>query len=218
MFTGIIEEIGRVRFLNKAGESARMSVEAKAILDDIHMGDSISVSGACLTVVAFDANTFTVDISPETLGATTIGELRPGDPVNLERAMQAGGRFGGHMVSGHVDGVGALLRKTEQGNAQVLTFSAPKEILEVSVPKGSMAVDGVSLTVNEIGEDSFSVAVIPHTVRMTTLGARGIGSRVNLEADLIGKHIQRLLSRRMDDAKQTGKTIDMGFLSEHGFV
>ncbi len=218
MFTGIIEEIGRVRFLKKAGDSAQMSLEARAILEDIHIGDSISVSGACLTVVEAISNAFTVDISPETLSATTLGEIKPGDPVNLERAIKAGGRFGGHMVSGHVDGVGALLRKTEQGNAQVLTFSAPGEILEISVPKGSMAVDGVSLTINEIGEESFSVAVIPHTVRMTTLGARGIGCRVNLESDLIGKYIQRILSRRDEGRQSAPGKIDLGFLSEHGFI
>jgi len=218
MFTGIIEEIGKVRSLKKAGESAQMSVEARTILEDIHEGDSICVSGACLTVVAYDANAFTLDVSPETLSATTLGELKPGDAVNLERAIKAGGRFGGHMVSGHVDGVGTLIRKTAQGNSQVMTFSAPGEILSTSVPKGSMAVDGVSLTINEIGGESFSVSIIPHTARMTTLGVRGIGSRVNLEADLIGKYVRRILNQRDEGEKSAHGKIDLGFLSEHGFA
>jgi riboflavin synthase len=218
MFTGIVEEIGRLRSVNPAEKSARMTLEARTVLEDIHLGDSIAVCGACLTVVSFDSGSFTVDISPETLRATTLGGLKSGDPVNLERAMQAGGRFGGHMVSGHVDGVGTLTQKKQEGNAWVVTFSAPGEILDLSVPKGSVAVDGISLTINELGEDFFTVSIIPHTLQMTTLGNKTVGSSVNLESDLIGKYIQRILSRQGHAKGETGAKIDMGYLSEHGFA
>ncbi len=218
MFTGIIEEVGRIRSITKTDKSAQMTIEAHAILEEMHQGDSVAVSGPCLTVVAFDASSFIVDISPETLRTTMLGELRSGDPVNLERAMQAGGRFGGHMVSGHVDGIGTLTRKREEGNALVLTFSAPREVLDISISKGSIAIDGISLTINSVEEDSFSVSIIPHTARMTTLGDKGIGSRVNLESDLIGKYIERILSRKGESRGKKEKSLDMGFLSEHGFM
>ena len=218
MFTGIVEEIGRLRSVKPAEKSARMTLEAQTVLEDIHLGDSIAVSGACLTVVSFDSRSFTVDISPESLRATTLGGLKPGDPVNLERAMQAGGRFGGHMVSGHVDGVGTLTQKKQEGNAWVVAFSAPGEILDLSVPKGSVAVDGISLTINELGEDFFTVSIIPHTLQMTTLGNKTVGNPVNLESDLIGKYIQRILRRQGNVKGEAGAKIDMGFLSEHGFM
>ncbi len=214
----MIEEIGRIRSIKQSDKSAQMTIEAHTVLEGIHLGDSIAVSGPCLTVVAFDASSFTVDISPETFRATILGEMRFGDPVNLERAMQAGGRFGGHMVSGHVDGIGTLAQKREEGNALVLTFSATREILDISIPKGSIAVDGISLTINDVSEDSFSVSIIPHTARMTTLGDKGIGSRVNLESDLIGKYIERILNRKGESSGKKEKSIDMGFLSEHGFM
>jgi riboflavin synthase len=218
MFTGMIEEIGRIRSIKQADKSAQMTIEAHTILNGMQLGDSIAVSGPCLTVVAFDASSFTVDISPETLRATLLGEMRSGDPVNLERAMQAGGRFGGHMVSGHIDGIGALTKKREEGNALVLTFSATREILDISIPKGSIAVDGISLTINDVSKDSFSVSIIPHTARMTTLGKKGIGGRVNLESDLIGKYVERILSRKGESRGKQEKSIDTGFLSEHGFM
>lgn len=218
MFTGIIEETGRLRGITRGDRSARMTIRARIVLGDMKIGDSISVSGACLTVTAFDAVSFTADISPETLRATILGDLRPGDPVNLERAMQADGRFGGHMVTGHIDGVGVLSGKQEQGNAWVLTVSAPGEILENSVPKGSIAIDGVSLTINAVGDAFFTASIIPHTSRVTTIGQKGVGGRVNLESDLIGKYVRRILGARDETEAPEKREIDMGFLSEHGFM
>jgi riboflavin synthase len=217
MFTGIIEEVGRVKSVESGGGQFQLAIGAAVITGDIHLGDSISVNGACLTVVSFDASHFTVDVSQETLAATTLEGLRRGDPVNLERAIMAGGRFGGHMVSGHVDGVGILREKKRAGNAWVLVFSAPRKILDLSVPKGSIAIDGISLTLNELGDDFFSVTIIPHTARMTTLEKKSIGSRVNLENDLIGKYVQRILKNE-DRSRQPEEKLDMGFLSEHGFT
>ncbi len=218
MFTGIIEEVGQVKGLEAGAGQFRLTVAASTILEDAHLGDSIAVNGACLTVVAFGRNHFTVDVSQETLTKTTIETLRPGDPVNLERAMLAGGRFGGHMVSGHVDGVGTLREKKRVGNAWVLTFTAPGEILDLSVPKGSIAIDGISLTLNTLGNDSFSVTVIPHTASVTTLEKKAIGSPVNLESDLIGKYVHRILERKEGGESHKETALDMGFLSEHGFA
>ncbi|MDX1764838.1 MAG: riboflavin synthase [bacterium] len=218
MFTGIIEEIGQVKRLEAGAGQFRLTVGAATILEDVHLGDSIAINGACLTVVAFGGDHFTVDVSPETLTKTTTEALKPGDPVNLERAMAAGGRFGGHMVSGHVDGVGMLKEKARDGNAWVLTFSAPREILDLSVPKGSIAIDGISLTLNTLGADSFSVTVIPHTAQMTTLEKKGTGTAVNLEGDLIGKYVHRILERMGGGEKMKGRSLDLGFLSEHGFA
>lgn len=218
MFTGIIEEVGKVKGLEAGAGQFRLTVAASTILEDAHLGDSISVNGACLTVVAFGRDYFTVDVSQETLTKTTIEDLKPGDPVNLERAMLAGGRFGGHMVSGHVDGVGALKEKRRVGNAWALTFSAPEEILDLSVPKGSIAVDGISLTLSALRTDSFSVTIIPHTASMTTLEKKEIGSPVNLEGDLIGKYVHRIMERKAGGENQKERALDMGFLSEHGFA
>ncbi len=217
MFTGIVEEIGLVRFVTPGEKSARLTFAARTVLEDMHPGDSISVSGVCLTVVSFDSGSFTVDVSPETLSTTILGDLKPGDSVNLERAIQAQGRLGGHLVSGHVDGVGVLMDRKPEGNAIVMTVSAPKEILDLSVPKGSIAVDGISLTINEINPTSFSVSVIPHTAKRTTLADKKIGSRVNLESDLIGRYVRKFLAERGEVEKQTGN-IDIRFLSEHGFT
>jgi riboflavin synthase len=218
MFTGIIEEVGRLRSLQKGEKSARMTLTAGTILGDVREGDSIAVNGVCLTVVSFGSESFTVDVSPESLRVTTLGDLRPGDPVNLERAMQAGGRFGGHIVSGHVDGVGTLVRRTSVGNATVMVFEAPQEVLEVSIPKGSIAVEGISLTLNEVGSKTFSVSIIPHTSRMTTLTHKKVGERVNLEGDLIGKYVHRFTTLREGGQASENKGLDQGFLAEHGFI
>jgi len=218
MFTGIIEEIGEVAVLHSGGPSARMTVKSKTVLEDVRLGDSIAVSGVCLTVVHFDAVSFTVDVSPETLSATILGECRPGDRVNLERAMSAAGRFGGHLVSGHVDGVGTLTGRKPLGNAVIMTFQAPEEILRFSIPKGSIAIDGISLTLNEVKDETFTVSIIPHTLRKTTLEKKGIGSRVNLEGDLIGKYVYRFLDLRQGTKQQETGRIDPGFLAEHGFM
>lgn len=192
MFTGIIEETGRVAGLRRGRESLVLSVRAGRVLEGTRVGDSVAVNGACLTVRTLEGDRFTADVMHETVRATTLGDLRPGDPVNLERALRLGDRLGGHLVTGHVDGVGRVRRREERENAFVLEIAAPPEVVPYLVPKGSVAVDGVSLTVAGCGRDAFEVAVIPHTAALTTLGRRRPGDRVNLEADLIGKYVARL--------------------------
>jgi len=218
MFTGIIEEIGEIAAFHPAAGGARMTVRAKRVLQDLRLGDSIAVSGACLTVVQFDGSSFTVDVSPETLAATILGASRPGERVNLERAMSAGGRFGGHLVSGHVDGIGTLVERRPAGNAVIMTFQAPEAILRSSIPKGSIAIDGISLTLNEVGTERFTVSIIPHTLQKTALEKKTIGERVNLEGDLIGKYVRRFLDQREAGGNETSRGIEPGFLAEHGFL
>jgi len=190
MFTGIIEELGTVKGVRRQSDGMRLSVTAKVIMDGMKTGDSIAVNGACLTVTEFDSSSFTADVSGETVNRTNIGKLRVGDKVNLERPMRLSDRLGGHLVSGHVDAVGVIRGITKKGDVSVLTFEAPKEISKYLIFKGSVAVDGISLTVNDITGNTFSITVIPHTVKMTTLGFKKIGDIVNLEADMIGKYIE----------------------------
>lgn len=209
MFTGIIEEIGAV----SARNGAKVTILAQAVLDGVQLGDSIAVDGACLTVTAFDTNGFSLQISPETFARTTLGRLKPGEAVNLERAMQLGGRLGGHFVLGHVDGVGKVEKVQDQGEFQVWTFRAPDEVSKYLVPKGSVTIDGISLTVVEPAGDSFSVAVIPATLSKTTLSRKRPGDAVNMEADMIGKHIFHYLRR---GGGKAGITADL--LAQHGFA
>ena len=218
MFTGIVEEMGVVKALDKSLAGGRLRILAKVILDDLPEGASISVNGACLTVVAGDSQEFTVDVSPETLAVTTLGSLAPGAPINLERAMKLNERIGGHLVSGHVDGVGSILNRQQEGNSIVLMMEAPPEILRYCVPKGSITVDGISMTVNEVREGCFKVAVIPHTSRATTLGIKQPGDRVNLESDLIGKYVERLLQERGHTPPQPPPTIDAEYLKKKGLI
>lgn len=215
MFTGIIEELGTVKSISVRSESARIQIAARKILTDIRLGDSIALNGVCLTVTSFTPQGFTADIMPETLRRTSLLELKPGQQVNLERALALGGRLGGHLVSGHIDGTGRILGRVLEENAVVLWISAPAEILRVIVSKGSIAVDGVSLTVADVSHDAFSVSLIPHTAEQTTLGARVPGEMVNLENDLIGKYVERFLTINQDLAKRE-LTID--FLKANGFV
>ncbi|MCK5862731.1 MAG: riboflavin synthase [Candidatus Hydrogenedentes bacterium] len=208
MFTGIIEEIGAV----SRRSSTELTLLAKTVLEDIHNGDSIAVNGVCLTVSSFNKEGFVVQVSPETWSRTTLGQLKPGHAVNLERAMRADGRFGGHFVLGHVDGVGRITSITEQGTFSLWHFDAPDEAAKYLVPKGSVTIDGISLTVIAPERNAFSVAIIPTTLRATTLGAKRPNDHVNLEADVIGKHIRHYITR--DGAG--GVTTD--FLAQHGFV
>ena len=196
MFTGIVEETGTVRAIALGADGARVTIGAVAALDGTRIGDSIAIDGACLTVVALDTHTFSVDATFETLRRTTLGDRLVGDGVHLERAMGAGGRFGGHFVQGHVDGTGTILRRSEVGDAVVQAFGAPPEVVPYLVPKGSITVDGVSLTVVGTGEDWFDVWLIPHTIAVTHLVSRPVGSRVNLEADILAKYVARAVSIR----------------------
>jgi riboflavin synthase len=215
MFTGLVEELGRVSRIER-GEPARLSVAAKETRKDLILGSSIAVNGACLTVSRLADSSFTVDLSPETLRVTHLGQLREGEQVNLERPLRVGDRLEGHWVSGHVDGVGLIQEKSSSGDFFRFAFSHPPSIAEYLVPKGSIAVDGVSLTVVEVAEAFFTVQVIPFTYHHTTLGQKRVGDPVNLEADLVAKHLKRLL--RPYQGRKEESRIDMDFLAEHGFL
>lgn len=215
MFTGIVEEIGIVRHMLPDRASGEIKIRAVKVLEGTKTGDSIAVNGVCLTVTALSADGFTADVMPETLRRSNLGQLRSGDPVDLERAMAAGGRFGGHIVSGHIDGVGEIVEQRREDNAVWVRIRAPREILRLVVEKGSIAVDGISLTVVAVGADEFQVSVIPHTGRETVLLTKRPGERVNLENDVIGKYVERLL--RPDSAPSKGSGVTLEFLAKHGF-
>ncbi len=210
MFTGIIEEVGAV---SKRG-GAELTVLAQKVLEDVKLGDSIAIDGACMTVVSFTDESFVVQVSPESFERTTLGNLKAGDPVNLERAMALGDRFGGHLVQGHVDGVGRVERVEKQGEFTLWTFWAPPEVAPYLVPKGSVTVDGISLTVVKPSSETFSVAVIPTTLQETKLGTKSPGDPVNMEADVFGKHIYHYIKQ---GATQSG-SITHEFLSKKGFA
>ena len=216
MFTGIVEEVGRIITADRKGNSARLKIEAEKVLEDIKIGDSIAVNGICLTVTSFGKNYFTADVMHETLRRSSIGEAASGSPVNLERAMAANGRFGGHIVAGHVDGVGTIAAIEKDDNAIWFTITAPAQVLRYVVEKGSIAIDGISLTVAWVETDRFAVSVIPHTAAVTLLGRRRTGDRVNLESDIIGKYVERLL-RPTPELKTKESKLTMEFLSKHGF-
>lgn len=193
MFTGIVEEVGTIASIRKGAHSCVLTVRAQAVLEDVHVGDSIATNGVCLTVTSFSGNTFSADVMHETLNRSSLGKLRVGSPVNLERAMAADGRFGGHIVSGHIDGVGTIASITEDDNAVWYTIKAPADIVRLIVEKGSIAIDGISLTVASVSTDKFSVSIIPHTRAQTNLASKRVGDIVNLENDCIGKYVERLL-------------------------
>jgi riboflavin synthase len=196
VFTGLVEEVGRVSSLHE-GEMLRLGIRADHVTGGTRAGDSISVNGACLTVGEVDGRTLTFFAMPETLRRTALGTLVEGSPVNLERALAAGGRFGGHIVQGHVDGVGEVLGVRPEGEAEIWEFGAPEAVLRYCVEKGSICVDGISLTVVAVKEGSFTVSILPQTRANTNLGGLREGSRVNLEADVIGKYVERLLGPRV---------------------
>ncbi len=197
MFTGIVEELGSVESIedlsSERGDAVRLTVRAKTVLDDVSLGDSISVNGCCLTVVTTDGELWTADVMQETLDKTSLRGVQPGDRVNLERAVTADKRLGGHIVQGHVDGVGTIVKRTPGEHWEVVEVSLPTELSRYLVDKGSITVDGVSLTVVEAGDESFTVSLIPETLARTTLGHRQVGDRVNLEVDVIAKYVERLL-------------------------
>lgn len=195
MFTGIIEELGTIKAIRSQSGGICLSVEGKVVMEGMKTGDSIAVNGACLTVTEFNSSVFSADVSRETVDKTGIGRLRVGDKVNLERPMRLSDRLGGHLVAGHVDAVGVIRGIINKGDATIFTIEAPKDVSKYLIYKGSVAIDGISLTVNEVQGIRFSVTVIPHTAAMTTLGLKKIGDTVNLEADMIGKYVERFLGR-----------------------
>jgi riboflavin synthase len=192
MFTGIVEEVGRVGAVDARPGLTRLRITAQRVLDGLQIGDSIAVNGTCLTVVATAGAELAVEATPETLRRTNLGRLAAGDGVHLERPMAANGRFGGHIVQGHVDAVGQLLDRQPEGEAVILTVGAPPEIMRYVVPKGSIAVDGVSLTVVDVADASFTIALIPHTQEATLLCTGPLGRAVNLEADVLAKYVERV--------------------------
>jgi riboflavin synthase len=217
MFTGIIEEMGAITSMHKTLAGTRLTILASTVTRDLKIGDSVSVNGTCLTVVSKDERDFSVEVSPETLLVTTLGQLTAGAPVNLERAMKLNERIGGHLVTGHVDGVGTIRGRHLEGNAIFFTIGAPQEILRYCVVKGSVTVDGISLTINEVTDRSFNVAIIPHTAKVTTLGLKQVNDTVNLESDLIGKYVERLLQER-SQLPQTTPIIDKDYLQKRGLI
>ena len=213
MFTGLIEEVGTLRAVRRGAHSAVLSIAARTVLEDLKVGDSVAVNGVCLTATAKDSTGFTADVMHETLDRSSLGALTPGSHVNLERAMAAGGRFGGHMVSGHIDGVGTIAQVRRDGIALWYTIEASPALLRYVVKKGSITVDGISLTVAWVEAHRFAVSIIPHTGAQTTLLDRKAGDTVNLETDILGKYVARLLGR--EAPKSSG--ITMEFLAQHGF-
>lgn len=217
MFTGLVEELGQVKRIDRGVKSVRLTVSAKKILSDVKLGDSIAVNGACLTVVEYSNNWFTADVMPETVARTALAGLKAGDTVNLERTLRIGDRLGGHIVSGHIDGVGTISAREQNDNAVIVRIQAGSNIMRYIVEKGSISIDGTSLTVVDFGEDWFTVSLIPHTAGHTTVGLKKVGEVVNLEADIIGKYVEKLLGGSA--SKNAGKSqLNLNFLSEHGFT
>jgi len=214
VFTGIVEGMGRVIKVDREGELMRLTVAPPAALTDMAVGDSICLNGACLTVVNRVEGDFQVEISAETLGRTNLGSLNPNDKVNLERALRLSDRLGGHLVTGHVDGKGYISELINKGGSKVMAIKVPQEISSYLVEKGSVAVEGVSLTISGIRADEFEVTIIPYTAHNTTLGEKRVRDLVNIEVDIIGKYVKRFLEKAQD---RQGR-IDMDFLAEHGFL
>jgi riboflavin synthase len=221
MFTGIIEGLGTISGIHPAGQGKRLTVKADFSLDQTKIGDSIAVNGACLTVIKIDGKRIETDLSPETLKASTFGKAKLGDRLNLERAMRLSDRIDGHLVSGHIDGIGIVKNREKQGNALVLTVEVPEAVSRYMIHKGSVAVDGVSLTINASDAESFSVQIIPHTAGATTIGLKQNGDPVNIETDMIGKYVERFLRGASVQKSEKGNAssgIDMEFLAKAGFL
>ncbi|UKH15963.1 riboflavin synthase [Actinobacillus pleuropneumoniae] len=215
MFTGIIEEVGKIAQIHKQGEFAVVTINATKVLQDVHLGDSIAVNGVCLTVTSFSSNQFTADVMSETLKRTSLGELKSNSPVNLERAMAANGRFSGHIVSGHIDGTGEIAEITPAHNSTWYRIKTSPKLMRYIIEKGSITIDGISLTVVDTDDESFRVSIIPHTIKETNLGSKKIGSIVNLENDIVGKYIEQFLLKKPADEPKSNLSLD--FLKQAGF-
>lgn len=218
MFTGLVEEVGRLQSRQGYRGGARLIISAGQLLQGVEIGDSIAVNGVCLTVTGLESGNFAAVVMPETLRKSNLGAVAPGDPLNLERALPLGGRLGGHLVSGHIDATGTLMQRYPEGNAVVMRFRVPAELERYLIPKGSIAVDGVSLTIAGLHPEGFSVSLIPHSAEGTTLGRKKIGDPVNLEADLIGKYVEKLLGAHLGAGRGQGGELTADFLRENGFI
>jgi len=215
MFTGIVEEIGKIQNVKRNTKSSVLAIKCKKIFEDIHIGDSVSVNGVCLTVTTFNNEIFTADVMNETLSRSSLGNLKKGSYVNLERAMSVNGRFGGHIVSGHIDGTGKIVKIEKDDNAIWYTMTVEDNLIKYIVEKGSIAIDGISLTVAKVNEKNFSVSIIPHTAQETILSHRLVGDIVNIENDVIGKYVEKLIT--FEKSKKYESNITMDFLINNGF-
>ena len=220
MFTGLIQGKGTLLRIERGGPDAKMVIRVQYSMEALSLGESVAVDGACLTVVSFQGKIFTVDVSAETLGRTTLGRKQPGSDFNIEQALRMGDRLGGHLVTGHVDGIGILRDRRQEGRSWRLSFELPPELDRYVIEKGSIAVNGISLTVNGCREGSFDVNIVPHTLAETTLGELKIGDEVNVETDLLGKYVEKMLKGLLSMNKTSGGStlIDTAFLQKHGFL
>lgn len=216
MFTGIVEELGLLRAVRRGADSAQLVIGAEKVLEDTRVGDSIAVNGVCLTAVSIGVHEWAADVMAETLDKSSLGALKTGDRVNLERALRLSDRLGGHLVSGHIDGVGMIAKRERHDIATLVTIRAPLEVMRYIIRKGSVAIDGVSLTVVDFNPESFRVSLIPHTAHLTTLGFKREGDTVNLEGDLVGKYVEKLLAFRGQGGGDS--KLNMRLLAEHGFL
>ena len=218
MFTGLVAELGSVEKLAQQGNSFHLTVAAQKVMQNLKIGDSVAVNGVCLTVVHLGDASFTADVMPETVRLTNIGLLHAGDRVNLERTLRLCDGLDGHIVSGHVEGLGTIASRRPDGIAMVVTITTPPELLKYIIKKGSIAIDGISLTVTEVTETSFSVSLIPHTAKETTLGFKDVGDKVNLETDIIAKYVERMLGFKNKKEEQQTSLLDKNMLFENGFM
>ena len=216
IFTGIIEELGVVKSIAINGASGCITIKAQKVLEGTQLGDSIAVNGTCLTVTSINSDGFSADVMAETVRRTSLSQVGKGDMVNLERAMILNGRFGGHIVSGHIDGTGTITKYTKEENAIWVTIKAPEEILDLIVEKGSICIDGISLTVATVSDRDFQVSIIPHTAKETTLIHKKVGSLVNLENDIVGKYIKKLMENKQEEQAKKASGLTMEMLEEYG--
>jgi riboflavin synthase len=220
MFTGIIEGLGTITAVRPFGEGRRLAIQSDFPLTSAKIGDSIAINGACLTAVSLSGARFEVDVSPETIEKTTLKNAKSGDRVNIERALSLSGRLDGHLVSGHIDGTGQISHMNKKSNAILIGVSISKSVARYIIPKGSVAVDGISLTINVCDQSSFEVSIIPHTAEVTTLGLKKIGDLVNIETDMIGKYVEKFLTsgRNVGNHENARNSVDMEFLLKTGFI